>query len=213
MKQNSSRESNVPRLRDRLRETTSRAILDAAERTLATEGLQAAKMETIAARAGVAVGTVYNYFEDRTALCGALVAARRIEMLEAVDAALEAEGKDWHAQFLAFFQALLNYVEEHRPYFVVLFQGELVQKGGGDVNAPTHPRATIKELYARLEKLLRRGVRAGVLRHEDAAVFAPMLIGMFRGMVMYALHQDVNQPLTDLAKPLVRLFLEGASAR
>ena len=61
----STSEPNIPRLRDRMREATIQALLAAAEKTLVTDGIQAAKIETIAAAAGVAVGTVYNYFEDR----------------------------------------------------------------------------------------------------------------------------------------------------
>jgi AcrR family transcriptional regulator len=53
-----------PRLRERLREEAARAILAAAEEVFATDGLQA-RMERIAEQAGVAVGTLYNHFEDR----------------------------------------------------------------------------------------------------------------------------------------------------
>ena len=74
-----TRASAPPRLRHRLREETVSAILEAAEHEFASDGLHAARMERIAARAGVAVGTLYNHFDDREALVLALVApaARR----------------------------------------------------------------------------------------------------------------------------------------
>src|SRR5512142_1387741 len=81
------------RLRDRFREETSEAILAAAEEIFAEEGLHGARMESIAAGAGVAVGTVYNHFEDREALLQELIRSRRATLVGKLDAAL-AEGKD-----------------------------------------------------------------------------------------------------------------------
>lgn len=43
-------------------------ILDAAHRVVSTHGLAAASTRAIAAEAGVAAGTIYNYFEDRLEL-------------------------------------------------------------------------------------------------------------------------------------------------
>jgi len=64
------------RLRDRLREEANRAILTAAEEVFSEEGL-GARMEQIAARAGVAVGTLYNHFQDRGALVNALACSTK----------------------------------------------------------------------------------------------------------------------------------------
>ena len=55
----------VSKLRDRLKETTEQSILAAAEEVFAETGLHGARMETIAQNAGVSVGTLYNYFNDR----------------------------------------------------------------------------------------------------------------------------------------------------
>ena len=60
--------SAVPRLRERLREQTQQAILDAASRILADEGVALARIDAIAAEAGVSGGTLYNYYGDREGL-------------------------------------------------------------------------------------------------------------------------------------------------
>jgi AcrR family transcriptional regulator len=184
------------------------AILDAAERALAEEGIHAAKMETIAARAGVAVGTVYNYFTDRDALLAALLAARKESVISALDAALAAHhGEEWNEQFERFLHAMFAHVQEHRRFFAVLFQGELSRLGATN---DSHPRNTMKAIYERIEKLVRRGIRAGVLRSDDAAIYPVTLLGMWRGMVMFELLQESDTDLTTLTKPLARVFLKGA---
>src|SRR4051794_41806168 len=76
------------KLREWLRGATRDAILEAAARVFSSGGATHARMEDIAASAGVAVGTVYNYFEDRTALVTALLDGRRRDMFEALDAAV-----------------------------------------------------------------------------------------------------------------------------
>ena len=62
-----------PKLKTRLRAETARVITAAAEEVFAAKGLHDAKVEEIAARAGVSVGTVYNHFEDRDGLLQVLI--------------------------------------------------------------------------------------------------------------------------------------------
>ncbi len=56
----------LPRQKRAIRQRDS--LLDATEQVVAEEGAQAATTTRIARRAGVSVGTVYRYFEDRDAL-------------------------------------------------------------------------------------------------------------------------------------------------
>src|ERR1051326_4369570 len=81
----SSNPTRVHKLRDRFRDQTEGAIMAAAEEVFARHGLHAAHMDAIARQAGVAVGTLYNYFTDREALLGALLDARRKELVGRLD--------------------------------------------------------------------------------------------------------------------------------
>ena len=64
-------------LRTRLRTEVRAAILDAAESVFAEEGLHRGRMEHVSRRAGTAVGTLYNHFENRDALLATLLSTRR----------------------------------------------------------------------------------------------------------------------------------------
>src|SRR4051812_17203744 len=59
----------------------SRGVLDAAEGLLATEGVEALTTTRIAGEANAAVGSLYQYFPDKTAIVDAL-AARYLEEFE-----------------------------------------------------------------------------------------------------------------------------------
>ena len=59
-------------LQGRSRETFG-AILEATARILETEGLEAANTNAIAARAGVSIGSLYQYFPDKAAIFAELI--------------------------------------------------------------------------------------------------------------------------------------------
>jgi len=80
----SSSEARIT-LRDKFRAATREAILEAAAGLLTAEGGAHVRMEDIAATAGIAVGTLYNYFRDRTALVSALLESRTRGLFEGLD--------------------------------------------------------------------------------------------------------------------------------
>src|SRR5881397_3742183 len=88
MNPDSKHTNRVQPLRERLREETTRAISEAAEQEFARKGVREARVEEIAARAGVSVGTVYNYFKDREGLLAGLLEVRRKELARRLDKAL-----------------------------------------------------------------------------------------------------------------------------
>lgn len=192
-------------LRDQFRAATRSAILAAAEQAFAADGLHAARMEDIAARAGVAVGTVYNYFADRRTLAEALVTSRREELLARVDAAL-GEKRAFHDRLEAFVAAMAEHVDEHRAIFVLLFHDEIA-------GASKAPKAAIRELLSRAERLVAAGITEKALRRDDREVYAWYLIGMLRAGVMRALAGGPGVKARDMVAPTVRFFLEGAGAK
>ncbi|MDZ4371384.1 MAG: TetR/AcrR family transcriptional regulator [Phenylobacterium sp.] len=63
---------------------TVQAILDACSENLGARGYHGLTTQGIAARAGVSVGTLYQYFPNRDAVCGALVVRAMERLLEAM---------------------------------------------------------------------------------------------------------------------------------
>lgn len=189
------------RLRDRLRDETSRAILAAAEDVFASEGLTA-RMESIAAHAGVAVATLYDHFEDRKALVAALVRSRRDELLAGIDAALGGvRGEPVAVQLRAYLRAVDQHARAHGPLFHVLMQAG---DGPGD-GRPS--RTLVEELVHRVQGIVDRGVATGELRPDPAKVLALAFVGMGRTLVFRAM--DGAEP-GQAADAILQLFLSGA---
>lgn len=68
---------------------TVEALLDATARVLTREGYDRASTNRIAAKAGVSVGSLYQYFPNKEALVAALVARHNREMLQLIRDALK----------------------------------------------------------------------------------------------------------------------------
>jgi AcrR family transcriptional regulator len=93
-------------------QATVKAILDAAARVLVERGYAATTTNLVAERAGVSVGSLYQYFPNKDALIAALHDRHAREMNSVIDRALERSGE------LGFDEAveliLSGLVEAHR---------------------------------------------------------------------------------------------------
>src|ERR1700761_5420340 len=72
------------RRRDEARALFRNAILDAAEAVFAERGFHGARIQDIAERARIAVGTVYNHFADKDEVLSALLEERTEGLLALV---------------------------------------------------------------------------------------------------------------------------------
>jgi AcrR family transcriptional regulator len=167
-------------------------------------------MENIAQRAGIAVGTLYNYFADRDALVHELIKARKVELVATTERGIEAgHGRPFNEQLVSFLRELFTYLDAHRAFFSVLFQGELTRSN----TSREHAKQTIQEMYSPVEKLLKRAVREKVLRQSDSELFPALLFGMVRGAIVATYLKAKSGQLVDLAEPVARCFLQGAQER
>jgi len=211
--------SSEPRLklRERLRGATRDAILEAAAAVFSAGGAAQTRMEDIAASAGVAVGTVYNYFEDRTALVNTLLEARRRDMFEALDAAVspttvaataDRTNRGFEAELERFVAPLARHFDANRALLSVLLDEELHR--GIDAKVASRRHTIQQEVLDRAERLMAKGIRSHALQKGDPAVYAALLVGMIRGVATSALDRpDARFP--DSAREIVRVFMKGAS--
>jgi AcrR family transcriptional regulator len=90
-----------------------RALREAATRLFASQGYAASSMEDIAARAGLAVGTVYNYFPAKSELLLAILRAEVREVSEAVEAITKELPADPGDALIAVFESYLELLLRH----------------------------------------------------------------------------------------------------
>ncbi|MGZ5252721.1 MAG: TetR/AcrR family transcriptional regulator, partial [Caldimonas sp.] len=169
----------------------------------------AAHMNEIAAKAGVAVGTLYNHFEDRDALLSALIDTRRAELLEAMDEFLaQPPSGDFRTDLTALVERMGDFFERHRRFHVIMHRLEWgLHQGNFPATAACAPEMK-REMHARIDKLIKRGLKQKVLRPQLADYYAYLLMGLFRSIRLQQLESNLATPFP--LGEVVRFFMEGA---
>ena len=200
-------------LRQRHRSATIETVLAAAEQVFADQGLHAAHMGEIAARAGVSVGTLYTPFKDRGVLLAGWFGAPRAEMISQLDQAMRsAAGRPGIERLRVMVETMLLHKSRHRKFLQILLQGEIGRYENTFPSACRMPSATLHEIYGRVEKVVRQAVKEGALRPGAEATAPMFLMGMVRSLAIRdALREEQGDPLADAAE-LFDFFLKGARA-
>jgi len=170
----------MPRARKRTRAELAREqmyrelVLTCAERVFAERGVHAAKMQDIAAEAGISLSTLYGVFEGKSDVTLALHAWRGAQFLERISRALDAPGSArdalWHAV-----RAYCEFLLEHAEYFWVdLREGRSWAIGDVESN-PDFQKALPK-----WRELIERGAAEGTFRAESPEKMATIVNGLLQ---------------------------------
>ncbi|MFT3712101.1 MAG: TetR/AcrR family transcriptional regulator [Archangium sp.] len=188
------------RLKERLREATAAAILEAAQEVLVEQGMQA-PMEVIAARAGVAVGTLYNHFSDRRQLVDSLLSSHREKLFTDVK---EAEAASQHLPVREQLLAMLTPLQSRwARIYLVIKQGEAMPDA--------KKRAEMRERFTKMfERVLERGRKQGSIAPDPHGVQAFAMQGLVQGLFSVAADSPhVLAPEVAVVQ-VVDFFLQGA---
>lgn len=191
------------RLREVLRDQTQAAILAAAEQVLLQEGLDA-RIQTIAARAGVAVGTIYNHFGDREGVVAAVLAQGRADLLSKLDAALEGATPDWLGDFNRFGRVFSDHWRRHGALLTLVVQQPDLPK-----LTQCDRRSMTQAIRQRVRAMVARGVATGHLRGDIGDDQADLLHAMIWGVMARNL---IDGESRDPMPGAIDLFLRGAAA-
>ncbi len=183
-------------LRDRLREATTREILEAAESVLAEQGVASASMASIAQRAGVSVGTLYNYFKDKDQLLATILTVRRQEFSAHLDeVANQQRDAPFDAHVEAFVRSMFQLFDEYRKFLRIV-----IEHGGDDRKRKTW-------LVDRMAPIVAKGVAQGCLGAAGAAVYPALFAGALSGVLGLRLDRPAEARTDETA--IVVAFLLG----
>ncbi len=149
-------------------------VLECAERVFAQRGYHTARMQDVAAEAGISLNTLYATFPGKREVFDALHETRGAEFLALCTAALEEPG-DARESLRRGVRAFVDYLVRHPDYFRVdLREGR--SWAIGDVEASPAFQAGIKNWT----DLMRRGIAEGIFHAEDPDVMAVTTFGVMQ---------------------------------
>jgi TetR/AcrR family transcriptional regulator len=142
-------------------QVTRRKLLRAARREFADSGLAGARVDEIAARAGVNKQLVYHYFGDKDALYLAVL-EWVYEEIRTQERNLNLTGLPPQAAIRKLIESSFDHLAAH-PDFILLLNDE--NRGGArHVRASRRLEAMHSPLVSMVSKILSEGVREGVFR-------------------------------------------------
>lgn len=192
-------------LRDKLKESTREAILEAAV-TLLISNTAEFRMENIAERAGVAIGTLYNYFENRQVLIDTIITKRRTTAEANIRVSLEQTvGLHISARLENLFQTLLNFLERHKTVTHHTLQLKEVS-----VNNPGQ-KSMMNILNEYVLEMLQTALERNEIRSEYMDIY-PLVISSYLRGIFTKVEEGKDEVIQrDLARKMAELFLLGAS--
>lgn len=183
------------------------AIYEGAVAVLAEHGLAGATMDRVAAAAGVAKGSLYNYFRSKDELL-TFVHDRTLQPL--IEANEEIAGRTDRSAAERIESMVRNWrrhVAEHRATFQILIRNSSCDGVLKEARA-NREQATI----AMIAQIITQGTEAGEFRPLNAKYVAEMLLAAAKGSLEAEFAEETARADAEMIETLVAVFLHGLSA-
>ncbi len=163
------------RPRRRRKEARPGEIIEAGLAEFGARGFEAARMEDVARRAGIAKGTVFRYFPTKETLFEAALTSRVGPMFEQLDAAIASAS----GPAMPLLERLVTnlYAQIGDPALSGLIRILIAEGPRFPAILAAHHRATISRGRALLERIVARGIASGEFQPGAIAALPMVLVG------------------------------------
>jgi AcrR family transcriptional regulator len=182
-------------------------IIEAAQKTFALFGYKGTTVDQIAKMAGVGKGTIYNFFENKEELLGAIIENLIVEMRKVADAALAEEVHLFDRLHRAIY-GILMFRKEHE----VIIRLSLEVNELGSAVAQNALRTIEDEVVGYIRNQLEKAVAGGRIRPCDPEITAFVLLKLYVSLVFD--WEKRHEPLSnERISELIRLYVMEGLAR
>src|SRR5450755_2719731 len=181
-------------------------ILNAATQVFAEKGFHRATVKDIARTAGVADGTVYNYFASKSdVLIGILNRLNETEQRE--KQMVLSEGQDFRSFFTAYLRQRIQLIWPNAQVFQALLPEILVNPELRDL----YYQRVILPTIEIAERYFQEQIKQGRMRQMDVPLTTRALAGHILGLLMLQLlgDQEIAERWEELPDILTGLLLDG----
>lgn len=179
-------------------------ILKAAEKLFARNGFHGADVEAIAKEAGIAKGTVYNYFENKDDIFLSVLDDGLHELEEKMRLNL-AHVEDPVEKIKKGIEIYIFFLADHL-HLIKILAGEQAQFGD------KFRKCKHEEFFARVghvEQVIGAAIREGHLKKVDPFIATSSLFGMINFSVFRGLLLGKKFSASGMTEQITKLYLEG----
>ncbi len=198
-------------LRERQRREREQLILQAAEEVLSEKGYHETSMDEIAARVGIAKGTVYLHFPGKEELIFALF-ERELEAFLSMVAEVAAQGGSARERLEAIFQGLYKGMGKRLKLLLSLYSNLELRQDLLEKKQEVHSR--LEQISGQVTALLEEGKANGEFDVSlPTSVMLSLFFSLFSPRGYRRLVVEEHMPLDELVAYLSDFYFKGIAAR
>jgi TetR/AcrR family transcriptional regulator len=158
-------------------EESRAAILQAAAREFAENGIAGARTDAIARQAQVNKALLYYYFKDKETLYGAVLdhafSGMKARVFQVLDSDLPPREK-----IMAYAGAYFDFIASNQIYPKLMQREMMRAREGHSKHIDRLVKTYFQPIYKRVGELLHKGIVEGEFRKVDPAHFVPSMVAM-----------------------------------
>lgn len=165
-------------------------IIDVAANLFSEFGFHEVNMEMVAKQAGIAKGTIYNYFKSKEDLYFAINETRLTKLISELEKKFKDQVSvldDLRGFVIHIFMFLLKYKD-----FFLIFQRTRLKKQQLKSKTLEEKIQTLKDL---LKSILKEGVDKKIFKDLDLCLASDIILGMIYSAVLRNINRDIHEPV------------------
>ena len=182
------------------------AIYQGALAVLGEHGLNGATMDRVAAAAGVAKGSLYNYFRSKDELL-TFVHEKTLQPLFEANEKIARSDQSATQKLEAMTRSWRHHVRDHRATFQILIRNSSCEGVLKEASAKGEAAS-----IGLLAEIIQAGIDAGEFRRLNAGYAAEMLLAAAKGALEAEFMEDSHREDDEIIDTLLAVFLHGLSA-
>ncbi len=197
--------------KERLKEQGRQEILEAAMVLFGEKGFHGVSMHEIAGKAGVAVGTLYNFFHSKEDLYIALMEVCVNGVAEVLMPILEDPRSGPLDKVRGVIEAHERIVRENAPYIRLsqsLYSSQWAAKAA-KAGIEDKAKSVIDDIQLHTVEVFREGIEQGVFRDVDPVLMAELLRSILETSAMLGIQGPDRACLASMNRALETLLLYG----
>ncbi|MBU2054790.1 MAG: TetR/AcrR family transcriptional regulator [Proteobacteria bacterium] len=183
-------------------------ILDQAARIFAAKGFHSATVADIANASGFAIGTLYQFFESKEKLYAAVLTEKLGMMYAETQKAVEDE-PELLKKIEVLVTSQFRFVENNTEFCSIFIRGDYLSLSEGSKELRERMIKDYAVYVSFVAGVMRKGIRAGVLKKMDPSLMADALMGIINSYASKWLITAEGQSLMVNVQPVVDIFLGG----